>query len=361
MIVTLFDRNNPPKQERWFTPQGVEQASTSALLLAAMPGCSTLHHVSNETYTAREGAREVGVNLLIQTLNYCYDQHVSFSFAPEVAWYMITNAVAETVRQDPGTYAHLFTTKPGEKQKVKVYINHFIYGQPNDWTQGIAQFDAELRKLVPDGIMDHMLPKFSTATPVSNVALLLSFMDAASPFYEYEMMTLCGIPSIRLEGTAEDWRLVRTKAQALSEVIPTLRGYFDALLPVLDEIAATASGKTPDLRFWSNIFKLDGGSGGPYVNGWITTFFAYGVNTDWHTKEKITSLRKSFGWEQTALRSFGGWKTNQFPLHIAGAEFTWVYYDQEYPMQFAAGILDVKQDGEFLSPRLGFAVLERAR
>ena len=55
---------------------------------------------------------------------------------------------------------------------------------------------------------------------------------------------------------------------------------------------------------------------------------------------------------------FGGYETNMFPSHVSTVPFVWRYMDRRYDMCFAAGLLGVDDTDGFLSPQLGFAVLE---
>jgi hypothetical protein len=40
-------------------------------------------------------------------------------------------------------------------------------------------------------------------------------MDACKSFFSYGMMTMCGYPSIVLEGTKNDWQILKQNAELL--------------------------------------------------------------------------------------------------------------------------------------------------
>jgi Domain of unknown function (DUF4419) len=42
-------------------------------------------------------------------------------------------------------------------------------------------------------------------------------LDAYSPYFSYGLSRVCGILSITLPGTVEDWRKIRTRVDALPE------------------------------------------------------------------------------------------------------------------------------------------------
>lgn len=340
-----------PQEKAPFAP-----VATAEFLTAVLGGdVPTVHHLSHTEiavgYRSRDGAM-TPCSLLFQAANFCYDTHTRFSLAPEVVWYTILAEVGAAVRMSPAKYERIFTTKPRERQTVRVFIDEFVYGKPNDWTGGIAQFDGALRAALPDGIAERTLLRFSTSNAVTDVALLLALMNAASPFYDFRMTTRCGIPRVRLEGTHEDWKRVHAGASALSEVFDDLAGYFHVLLPVLSSIAETAGGARPEGAFWNNMYKVNHGSGGPYIDGWLTTLIAHVADP-----QGVIALRKRFTWGRTGEHG-GALQSLEIPSHVSQTDFIWEYYGKMIPMRFVTGILSIARESEFLSPRLGFGVIE---
>jgi Domain of unknown function (DUF4419) len=138
-----------------------------------------------------------------------------------------------------------------------------------------------------------------------------------------------------------------------------LSGYFTDLLPVLQTIAETAGGMTPDEEFWHSIYKASDQSGGPYVTGWITVFFAYIRTRDGAKFKGQAGSADPFNWRSLKSGGFDGYKTSQFPAHLSTVPFVWDYYDTLYAMAFASGITGVDFDDDtYLAPRLGFAVAQ---
>jgi hypothetical protein len=199
-----------------------------------------------------------------------------------------------------------------------------------------------------------MLPRFSSSTGESDTALLVLFLDIASNYYDIVLYTICGIPAVRLEGTAEDWQTVIQHTEMARSAFVKLAPYFDNLLPILKEIAGTAAGDEPDPEFWSSIYKFGNRCDGPYISGWITAFFAHRLKgnktyepigvSKWPTKNNITS----------------DLKTKNLPTHISKVPFIWNYHWRKHSMVFIGGIMGVEYDG-FLTPRLGYGVLEKGK
>ncbi len=119
---------------------------------------------------------------------------------------------------------------------------------------------------------DLVVADFSTTGPVERAASEVVLFDAFQSYFEYDFMTMCGIPQITLLGTAEDWLRIRRRAEVLAEF--DLTAWTTALLPVLDGIVRTAQGHV-DRAFWESLYKRNNAPGGPYVTGWINVSKAF--------------------------------------------------------------------------------------
>lgn len=327
-------------------PRRFHYSSRDKLHVVNMP-------VSSYRGEARNGAsyQVATVSLAVQAVHQAFAAHVPLNLRPDTLWYFIVHEVAEYVRQNSAECAGLFTDTPESKQTILVRDDSLRYDAPSDWQRSINLVRDPLAAKVSDRTMQLFLPRFSTSTIEDETALLVALMDAASPYYEFGWQTMCGIPQIRLEGEPSDWRELYDRTEALAREFSGLQGYFSDLLPVLQTIAETADGAQLDEKFWRSIYKYNNGSGGPYVNGWMTAFFAYIQDHDG------PAIKQSFDWRRT-LDGWGGYQTNAFPSHVTKVPFVWDYMGNKINMAFAAGVTGVDYDDSFLNPRLGFAVVE---
>jgi hypothetical protein len=302
------------------------------------------------------------VSLGVQAIHQAFAAHVPLSLTPDFLWYLIVHEVAEYVRQNPRANAGVFTDTPESRQVIVVRDDSLRPGEPSGWRRSVDLVRDPLRAKISEYTMDLFLPRFSTTTDEAQTALLIALMDVVSPFYEFEWHSLCGIPQIRLEGNAADWRSLHFRAELLAREFSGLGGYFTGLLPVLQAIAETASGMTPDEEFWRSIYKHDNSSGGPFVTGWITAFFAYIQTGDGPKFKGQFGPKDPFDWRSLTSSDWGGYITNQFPSHVSKVPFVWDYVGTRYDMAFTAGVIGVDfDDDKFLAPRLGFAVAETPR
>lgn len=334
----------------------IVSTDNGAFLAKVLGQFKRYHYRSRTEYYSVEGRNSFAdwTSLAVATVHGCFDQHVGLQLSPQVVWYMIVHEVAEHVKQNAGRYSNIFTTTPGEKRTIKSDLGVVHADTPWEWAGVIPKIRRPLREAVTERTMDLFLPSFSTSTEEDEIALLVAFMDAASPYYGYEYVTCCGIPSVNLTGEARDWELLLAQTEGLTRAFPGLDAYFADLLPVVTKITNTAAGAALDEQFWASIYKYGGGSGGPYVNGWLTAFFAH-VNT-----YKGLKPRKEFGWEKMAKSSFGGLTTDQFPSHISYVPAEWTHHGiPQPPIAVVAGVMGVDHVDGSLAPALGFAVIER--
>ncbi|MFJ5230333.1 DUF4419 domain-containing protein [Kitasatospora sp. NPDC088391] len=311
-----------------------------AFLRAALGPEYTLHHRSTDRLLGHPDETVSGESLLLRALHRCFCAHLPLSLGPDLLWYLVVHEVATHVRLNAETCAGMFTRTPGTVRTLTVVDDLLL--ADGDWQRSLRLVEPVLRAELGADTTDLFGPVFSTTGPVEAAVPLVALMDTVSPYYEFRWVSLCGIPRVRLEGTAGDWRLLADRAEALVGRFDGLRGWLDGLRPVLAEIAATAAGGPVDEEFWRSVYQWKSSSGGSVVTGWITAFFAH---------------RYGDGTVEPALGD--GIGDEQFPGHLSVVPFGWRTPGADRRMAFAGGVLGIERDGDWVRPRLGVAVLER--
>jgi Domain of unknown function (DUF4419) len=348
--------------------QRVEVASNSEFIHACLGSFKKLHYKSTAmlaTTSPSKTGRQI--SRLFMAAHDAFTARVPLSLSPEVLWYTIVHEVAVFIKGAPELNAGYFNATPGRKETIRVEDDSLIYGGNNDWEGSIALIKQPLRAKLPPATMDAFLPRFSTLTTQSEAAILVSFMDAISAYFEFGWTTFighhagapaCGIPKIRFEGTEEDWELLYEHASRLSGLFGggALKPYFTHLLPVIAGILRTVRGEMPSLEgdvFWPSIYVVLGGPEGQSVRGWLTAFTAH-----LHTRNGPV-LKETFDWTSSG----GTLRVDHFPAHLSTVDFGWKFDNGRVavriPMGFAAGVLGVDHDEGFLASRLGVAVYEK--
>ncbi|MFJ9691341.1 DUF4419 domain-containing protein [Kitasatospora sp. NPDC101183] len=347
----------------------LEERGNEAFLAAAVGGEFLVEHRSAAVLleepgrTLPPGAAEPTWSLLLRAAHLAFCRHLPLSLSPDVLWYAVVHEVAVHVRLNAKEYEGLFSASPGHKRTITVEDDSLLGPDP-DWARSIRLVREPLAAEVGPELVELFTPEFSTTTPDDVSATLVALMDVVSPYYEFLWISCCGIPRVRLEGTAEDWALLARRVDALAQRFEPLGPWFDGLRPVLAEVAATAAGGPVDEEFWRSLYKWESESGGDYVSGWITAFFAHT-----QTEAGPPEPRTDFQWRATVRR----WKKrtvetgparfteNAFPSHLSTVPFEWQTLLGEHRMAFVGGVLGIERDGAYVRPRLGNAVLRVLR
>jgi hypothetical protein len=286
-------------------------------------------------------------SLLLRAVHQSFAAHLPLSLSPDVLWCAVVHEVAVHVGLHAARYAGVFTDTPAHRQTIEVRDDSLLGPDP-DWSRSVRLVHEPLREKLGTDVTELFLPRFSTTTPEDESSALVSLMAVVSPYYEFEWLSLCGIPRIRLEGEAADWRLLADRVRELGTWFDDLKPWVRALGPVLEEVAATAAGAPADMDFWGSLYKWRSQSGGPFVSGWITALFAHTQTPDGPRAKSGEDLR----WDGRRFQE------NAFPSHVSQLPFRWRRPDGTREMRFLAGVLGIDRDGDWIRPRLGHAVAE---
>jgi uncharacterized protein DUF4419 len=295
------------------------------------------------------------ISPLVQMAHDAFYEHRPIALSPDAIWFTIAQGFAAHVHANAERLRHRFVKHEG-KVKLVVERPDFVLGQSNPWPEAFTAFSDQIARHVGK-VRDLVVADFSTTGPLERAATEVVLMDTFQAYFEYVMMIGCGIPSVTLLGTPDDWRSIRRRAQMLSEF--GLEHWTDALLPVLDRVVATADG-ADDPKFWQSFFHYESGSMGAALTGWIHVLFPYIKiwNRDGYSIEPNPYVST---WER-AYRAGGvndGPALRSMPSGLASApvELTDMHTGSTHEMRFVAGMFGVVEDaGGVLAPEFGWAV-----
>jgi len=309
---------------------------------------------------------DVSFHPVVAAVHRAFMDHRPLCLSPDTIWLIIIQGVANHIN------AHVEELRPrivSHQGKVTIQVRRddFVKGSPeNPRSEVFHEFSAKIRDHVGPKI-DLFLPAFSTTGPVERAAAEVVLLDAMQSYFEYEVRTLCGIPTITLEGTYEDWKALAERVQGFKAI--GLGSWLDVLSPILDQFARAAQGDV-DPTFWQSLYKLNNRSGGPVITGWITAFFPY--LKDYRTRRATVLSRILIEGKRNDLeellypenKTATGWakgpKIEHLTSGLSKAPFRWDYLDRSFDMEFLGGFVGVAQDQETLTlrPEIGWAVRE---
>jgi hypothetical protein len=281
-----------------------------------------------------------------------FRDHRPLILSPDMVWLLVCQGFAEHVNHNAEELRSQFVNFEGKKL-LQVRRDDFVKGSlDNPWEEVFPAFTEQIRESVGEKLHQLIIANFSTTGVIEKAAFEITLMDAMKHYFRYEVMTLCGIPSITLKGTTEDWLALLVKVKQLRQY--ELAWWIDELIPILNQFVNASQG-TVDHAFWESIFKYippAGMSGAvPSINGWIIKFFPYVPYQNSTHKNQYLHQPPN---EKTGL------DFQDFSDGLARAKFVWKYLGKTFEMEFVAGFIGIVQEKKTkaLRPEIGWAVRE---
>ena len=294
---------------------------------------------------------DIGEDVVFQMLLKAWCQHRPVVLTPDAIWLIICQQFSHIVNENPEQYRGVLVNHEGEKE-LKVESND-LFSDQADWEGLISRFTAEIDKYTNNGLATTLVADFSTTGTDERIASEVTLMDVVKPYFDYTAFyAVCGIPSITLTGTPDDWRKVLEKTRALEAF--GLGWWTSELAPILQEFVKAAEGQ-PDYWFWKDIVNKTRPRNiqGPVCakrqpkltkfDGWFLKFFPYDNKGKTPVKVDIT---------QTMLP-----ETVVVPFKYQVVNLDSVVLE-ETPLELVAGIVGVLEDPDdfTMTPKVGWFV-----
>jgi hypothetical protein len=199
-------------------------------------------------------------NAFLDTCSRAYDQHLPLELSSDQFKLTVCQALSHHINANPETFRKVLVSHEGKKL-IKVRRDDFVKGQPNPWTEVFSQFTDNLKTETLDkDLVSHITANSTTTTVATRAALDISLMDTFKAFFDYMLVTLCGIPSVTLKGSIQDWIELREFVKYIAKF--DFDWYTNKIVWILDEIINTYQGNG-NIDFWKKMVKGEGKSGGP--------------------------------------------------------------------------------------------------
>ncbi len=281
----------------------------------------------------------------VNALHLAFSEHRPILISPDMIWLMICQGLAQHININAEDLRKQFVKHKG-KIDLSVTRDEFVKGSSkNDWQGVFEELSQKIGDNCVSDIKNLIVAEFSTTTEIEKAAYEITLMESMQNYFTYSGTTMCGIPSITINGTVEDWDLIIQKSKQLKKY--KLDWWINSLLPILQEFKNAVDGNI-NKQHWQSIYKLNSASGGPYINGWILKFFPY-----------VKEQRNSYLNEN--VNSFG-LTTNSFSTGLSKAKFDWNYFGSKIELDFIAGFIGISQDkiSKTLTPEIGWSINKRA-
>ena len=209
-----------------------------------------------------------------------YANHQSVVLTPDMIWLLISQGFSRYVNAHSEEMRPLLVRHKG-KMDLVVKSEEDLLSKKADWPKLMGDFASEISKNTKGDIAQTITADFTTTSPTERIASQITLMESVKTYFEYIAMRLsCGIPSITLKGTPEDWQQVLSKTRKLEAY--GMNEWLKNLEPILTEFIQAAEGM-PDQKFWKGMVKqqptdkLKGGGCSlekpTELDGWLLKFF----------------------------------------------------------------------------------------
>lgn len=205
-----------------------------------------------------------------------YAEHRPFVISPDAVWLLICQGFTRHVDSHTEQLRKKFVDFQGKKILQIQTNSQDIRNCP--WAKYVPEFTRQIGQYVGKELAEVLACNFSTSSDVTRLASQITIMASMKHYFSYSMVEICGIPTVVLEGTPQDWQKVLDKARALRKY--DLAWWIDEIEPILQKIVKASEGEV-DRQFWKGMFKQHNLEhsicGDPYVmaDGWIVKFYPY--------------------------------------------------------------------------------------
>lgn len=309
----------------------------------------------------------IKTNHFLLMLHIAFNQHKPISISPDDIWLLICQGISEHIKLYFEDFKDIFGLD--KKQIIKVRRDDFVLGKNNPWEEVFPEFSKKITQVINEDLYSNIVLNFSTSTKKEINAFEIAFMDIMSNYFDYEFISLCGIPEIEIKGTIKDYQKIINALEELKKY--NLDWWINKITPNINKIIQTLKGEE-NLEFWNSIYKEKNESGGPFVTGWIADFFPYlkksiiekdGViyydelsalkdqilttiyiqDLDFKDGEKFKIHKVQIKNPKLTGSSKYKLELDNFPSGLSTVPFKWDYLSKELEMNFISGFIGIKE------------------
>ena len=212
-----------------------------------------------------------------------YCNHYPIRIKPDDIWLLILQCFSYHVNENSKKLKNVFVNFLGEKE-LKISIECLEIGKKH-LEVFVEEINKQMQQFLGNELLEVLTPNFTTTDDNSKLVCKISIMNTFKKYFRYTFdLISCGIPYIILEGIAEDYKKIITKAKNLRKY--DFEWYIDRLIPIMQKMVDAKEGNI-DVNFFKNIIHKEEAVVGRYegcccfkykinyINGWILKFFGY--------------------------------------------------------------------------------------
>ncbi|KAG2374111.1 hypothetical protein C9374_011190 [Naegleria lovaniensis] len=330
---------------------------------------------------------------LIMCCSEAYSQHYPLILSPDDIWLLIAQGFAKHVEihskqlrsqfisdnsecELKETMKHSLGTATSSQElgkiPITVYLEPYIQNKNDhsscnvfkqvDWKGVVNEIVSKVNAHLIGDTLQWLQCNFTTSTYIEKTCSEIVMMSALKNYFSYRNMFKCGLPSVTLLGTLQDWESIKERTLQLEQY--GMQFWIKALIPILDQFIETYKfNSTNDnplpnslKKFWNSIALSKVKSGSTKVTGWISYFFPY--NSQNEISADLQNLSEHF-LDQVDIHAWGT-NASEFPSGLSSVD---VAVENSpianvHSLKYMAGFLgyDYDETWKGLKPRMGWVI-----
>ena len=223
-----------------------------------------------------------GKNSLIQGLILSYKNHYPITISPDMIWILILQGYSRFMDKYSEKVRNKYVNFEGKKNiSIKREGLVFEKATKEDWKNIIGEYIVKIKENIGEDLVNNLESNFTTTNDVTLITSQISIMSAVKKYFSFKVNSMeCGISSITLEGSLEDWQKIKSKVEFLSKKEFQLTWWTEHLIPIIDKIILTKKYYDTNKEineeiyaFWKDMIKIKDIRGfykpTTIIDGWI--------------------------------------------------------------------------------------------
>jgi hypothetical protein len=317
-------------------------------------------------------------NNLINTFLGAYNNHLPLRIRPDDIQLAIQMVIATCINNNAEKMRHLFVEHEG-KMKLSVEHNKF------DVNYFCDTFKSLMQKNIKDPeFVTKFTTRYTTTTQLISTVSNMMLMNTLKEYFSFQMILSCGIPSVIMEGTQEDWNLLKSFYDYFKDFLADTElkvwfPHFDIVMNMFIEMRMLQESGEVEATFnikalWTRVISIvpQGSGGDTILGGWVRLLVPYSSqNKLIGFEKKIECLditkqipeknKYDYYTYQNVLKKYyfaSGWNSMQTSYVTTPAKL--IDYDEtEYEVEFYSGFFSPVLNGDMsISTNIGFIMRE---
>ncbi|KAI0356038.1 hypothetical protein OH77DRAFT_1520601 [Trametes cingulata] len=276
MPVTFSVADVSPRQTN--TPHGL--SNTELLASACRPQSERCKEMLQCSVAEAERSTLLPEkNGFVHAVMQAYAGHHHLRIRPDDVWMAILCQLSFYVNAHADQLRQYFVRHEGKKNLV-VGTTGTRYSV--DYGALARAMTRQIHENVVDStLVAWVLPDFTTTTVKDTTICSVLLMSTLKEYFTYTFRIICGIPSVTLEGTKDDWQRLVDRLDRLPELGEEPTTWAAMLRPILSRFVRAFDGE-PDVAFWSHVVhRMNAMCGQDDMNGWLAAFCVWSPKGKW--------------------------------------------------------------------------------